>query len=107
MILPTILSGVNITAVVVQEGARQTLKIAGQAVASVPDLIMKDGVVHKIEQVLLPPIFQEGGSKSDAGTQEVKEDSSRGWFGFLGWFAEDGRITVEQLMERLQPYVET
>ncbi len=106
MTLPTILSGVNITAVVVREGARQTLKIADQAIVRVPDLIMKDGVVHKIEEVLLPPIFQKNSSNSDAGTREVKEDSSRGWFGFFDWFAEDGRITVKQLMERLQPYVE-
>lgn len=52
-----------------------------------------DGVVHKIDQVLMPPLPGKDAPKAN-------EDSS--WRKFLG---VGKKMTVEEVIERLEPYV--
>ena len=68
-----------------------------------PDLIVMDGVVHKIDSVLLPPSLDQGDSNegSNNGVGSIGSFGSRLW----PWSKHGSKIGVMELMDRLQPYL--
>ena len=101
--LPTLLPHRNLTASIVNRHRRQTILLNDEVVISHPDLIVMDGVVHKIDSVLLPPsLAQEDRSKgSYKGRGSI--GSSIAWF--WPWSKHGSEVGVMELMERLQPYL--
>ncbi|KAI9838931.1 MAG: hypothetical protein M1819_004139 [Sarea resinae] len=81
--LPTLLEDRSLAVDVSRYGRLITIKINGFSKVAVPDGIAKDGVIHVISSVLIPP------KKVDGVTQQ--------------WQGEE--ITEEDLMERLEPYM--
>ena len=91
------------TASIVNQHHRQTIRLNDEIVASHPDLIAMDGVVHKVDSVLLPPLLTRG---------DYNESShpSKGIFGsFVAWLwpwsKHGSEMGVMELMDRLQPYI--
>lgn len=54
---------------------------------------VKEGVIHLVSSVIIPP------KKRDSDSQVVESD-------LYEKEEEEGEMTVEELIERLQPYVE-
>ena len=101
--LRTLLPQRNLTASIVTRHHRQTIQLNDEVVVSHPDLIVMDGVVHKIDRVLLPaPLAQEDGYKG-AEKAGSRASSSVAWL--WPWSKHGSEIGVLELMERLQPYL--
>ena len=83
MDLPTLLKDRSLSIDVARYGRIITIKINGFARVAVEDGIAGDGVIHVVSNILIPP-------KQLGGVEHHYE-------------GED--LTVEDLMERLDPYV--
>ncbi|MCJ1264301.1 hypothetical protein MMC22_004172 [Lobaria immixta] len=101
--LPTLLPHRYLTASIVKNHHRQTLLINDEVVVDHPDLILMDGVVHKIDRVLLPPSLAQGDSNegSHKGEGSIGSFASWPWL----WRKHGSKIGVMELMDRLQPYL--
>lgn len=65
-----------------------------------PDIVVQDGVIHKIDDIILPP-------KLNAGTTEDGHDSTSAWDRLKAkLLGPKDTMTVEDLLERFQPYLE-
>ena len=82
--LPTLLADKYLSIDIARWGRFITMKINGFSTVSVQDGIAKDGVIHVVPRVLIPP--KTPGGKAE----DFKEDE----------------LSVEELMERLNPYVD-
>ncbi|KAK0110094.1 hypothetical protein ONS95_002750 [Cadophora gregata] len=80
--LPTLLEDKSLSVDVARYGGFITIKINGFSSVAVQDGIAKDGVIHVVSSVLIPP-------KTPGGVQEVEED-----------------MDVEELKERLENFVQ-
>ena len=81
-----------------------------------PDLIVMDGVVHKIDSVLLPPLPLSA-EESNSSNEEASQGRAGGNGGidlstFVAWlwswsrlYRSSREIEVLELMDRLQPYL--
>ncbi len=78
--LPTLLSDRSLSIDILRYGWAITILINGFSTVSVQDGVAKDGVIHAVPKVLIPPKLP-GGKAEEA----------------------DGEIDVEDLMERLLP----
>jgi len=67
--LPTLLEGKSLSIDVARYGGLISIKINGFATVAVQDGIAKDGVVHVLSSVLIPP--KELGGKSEEATEEM------------------------------------
>ncbi|KAI1329966.1 FAS1 domain-containing protein [Xylariaceae sp. FL0255] len=85
--LPTLL-GKNLSIDIARLYGHINMRINGYTNVAIEDGVAEDGVVHVLNSILIPP---REGKKSD-GVEEEEE-------------GEDGYISVEDLVERLQPYV--
>src|SRR3954452_24796749 len=102
MELPTLLPHTKVEASVETRGSQPLLKLGAHASVSTADIVVMDGVVHGMDAVLLPPAADD----NDAGAGREREASSvRSWVRKLGHSSAES-VPVEQLMERLQSYVE-
>ncbi|RYP44101.1 hypothetical protein DL768_009405 [Monosporascus sp. mg162] len=81
--LPTLLEGKHLSIDIARFYGMITMKINGYTKVSVQDAVAKDGVVQVLDSVLIPPHERKG-----------------------FWKEEDGEIEVDELIERLQPFVE-
>ncbi|RYP05831.1 hypothetical protein DL764_003542 [Monosporascus ibericus] len=81
--LPTLLEGKHLSIDIARFYGMITMKINGYTKVSVQDAVAKDGVVQVLNSVLIPPHERKG-----------------------FWKEEDGEIEVDELIERLQPFVE-
>ncbi|RYP09464.1 hypothetical protein DL765_008414 [Monosporascus sp. GIB2] len=81
--LPTLLEGKHLSIDIARFYGMITMKINGYTKVSVQDAVAKDGVVHVLNSVLIPPHEHKG-----------------------SWKEEDGELEVDELIERLQPFVE-
>jgi len=81
--LQTLLEDKSLSVDVVRFGGFITMKVNGFANVGTQDGIVKDGVIQEMNSVLIPPKMPGG---------EVSQAEA------------DGDLTVDELMERLQPY---
>ncbi len=79
--LPTLLDDKSLSVDIARYGPFLSIKINGFVSVEAKDAIAKDGVIHVISNVLIPP--------KKIGEQQV-----------------DGELEVEDLVERLEPYVD-
>ncbi|KAI0544712.1 FAS1 domain-containing protein [Xylaria curta] len=86
--LPTLLDDKSLSIDIVRWRRFINIRINGYQNVAIPDGTCLDGVVHVVNSVLIPPREPKG---------ETEED---------GFEDEDGEIAVDELVERLQPYVE-
>ena len=101
--LRTLLPQRNLTASIVNKNHRQTIQLNGEVVVSHPDLIVMDGVVLKLDRVLLPPsLAQEDGHK---GAEKAGSRTSSFVAWLWPWSKHGSEIGVLELIERLQPYL--
>ncbi|KAI0434837.1 FAS1 domain-containing protein [Xylaria sp. FL1042] len=84
--LPTLLEGKSLSIDIARFYGFITMRINGHGKVAVEDGVALDGVVQVVSSVIFPP--RDG--KSDAP----------------GWTEADGEISVEELVEILQPYVD-
>ena len=82
--LPTLLQDKSLSIDVARFGRLISIKINGFSDVTIEDGIAKDGVIHVVSNVLIPPKYVGG----------VKYE----------WQGED--MSEEDLMERLDPYVD-
>lgn len=88
--LPTLLEDRSLSIDIARFGGWITVKINGYATVAIQDIITDDGVIQIVRNVLIPP------KKLGDGAQEGETEEEE-WDG--------GEITVEDLKERLEPYV--
>lgn len=81
--LPTLLEGKHLSIDIARFYGMITMKINGYTKVSIQDAVAKDGVVQVLNSVLIPPHEHKG-----------------------FWKEEDGEIEVDELIERLQPFVQ-
>lgn len=101
--LSTLLPHRNLTASIVNKHHRQTILVNDEVVVSHPDLIVMDGVVHKIDSVLLPPSSAQEDSYEAFGNGGGSIGSFVAWL--WRWSTHGSKIGVIELMDRLQPYL--
>ncbi|CAG8112330.1 unnamed protein product [Penicillium olsonii] len=77
-------------------GDRRVLSVNDEWEVSRPDIVVMDGVVHEMADVILPRIMDG----------EDQLEKQRGWWSIVSRSLNVGGITVEDLMERLQPLIE-
>ncbi|KAL5334924.1 Fasciclin domain-containing protein [Aspergillus crustosus] len=83
--LETLLEGHKISVDVAHFGPYVSFKVNGWQRVAFADVLARDGVIQVLDHVLIPPKHLE---------QQQQEE------------ADDGELTVEDLVERLQPWVE-
>lgn len=90
-----------------KNGRRQSIKINDDVVVSDPDFVVMDGVVHEIDTVLMPPLPKQSEAEEDGESKKSKPQSATSsWLRFLPWNDAPSTMTVEEIMERLQPYID-
>ncbi|ORY10496.1 fasciclin domain family protein [Clohesyomyces aquaticus] len=105
--LPTMNSGVDLETSIVLNENRQSIRLNDKTVASDPDIITMDGVIHKIDELLLPPSLGDYLDGVGHGIDLDHRSSGSAWYNFRWpWNAPSSEISVDELMERLQPLVE-
>lgn len=82
--LPTVLKDRSLSVDVGRYGGFISIKINAFATVALQDIIAKDGVIQKVDSVLIPP-------KKLGGTEEEHWDG--------------GEMSVEEFKERLEPYM--
>lgn len=87
--LPTLLKDRSLSVDIARFGGWVTIKINGYSTVAIQDIVADDGVIQIVRNVLIPPKKLGGGQEQ--GQDEVEWDG--------------GEITVEDLKERLEPYV--
>ena len=99
----TLLPHCEMTASIINRHDRQTIQLNDDVVVSHPDLIVMDGVIHKIDRVLLPPRLEE--ESEEDGLLSFGSKIVRFLTWFWSWRRQDSEIGVVELMERLQPHL--
>ncbi|KLJ10467.1 hypothetical protein EMPG_14152 [Blastomyces silverae] len=100
--LPTLLPDRHISVDIARISRFVTFKLNGFTSVAVPDLVTQDGVIHVLNKVLLPPCRPKSQTCKDGGPTvqhsflDDDDDDENAWAG----------LTVEDLIERLEPYVE-
>ncbi|RDW90015.1 fasciclin domain-containing protein [Aspergillus mulundensis] len=85
--LPTLLEGHEISVDVARFGPYTGFKVNGWQRVAFADGLARDGVIHVLDHVLIPPRRVDGQTES-------------------GGVGEEGGLELEEFMERLRPYVE-
>lgn len=83
---------------VLQSSGRRTISVNDERKVSRPDIVVMDGVIHELDAVLLPPLVE--------GEGQVGKQNLNWWSIVKRSMNIGGGITVEELMERLQPLIE-
>ncbi|OJD20425.1 hypothetical protein ACJ73_08239 [Blastomyces percursus] len=102
--LPTLLPHRHISVDIARISRFVTFKLNGFTSVAVPDLVTQDGVIHVLNKVLLPPCRPKSQTCKDGGQtiqnsfldDDENEDEDNSW----------ANLTMEDLIERLEPYVE-
>ncbi|KAJ5521629.1 Fasciclin domain family protein [Penicillium freii] len=94
--LPTLVPGYNLSiSIDAGDGARLSPLINNEVRIAQPDLVVMDGVVHKLDTVLLPP----------RSPRDDKEQQS--WFGsLLHWATSNSEVKMGELVRRLEEFVD-
>lgn len=87
--LPTLLEGHEIAVDLTHLGPYVSFRLNGWRRVGFADVLSKDGVIHVLDRVLIPPRKLEG----DAVFPGEEGDG-------------DGEVEIEELVERLEPWVE-
>ncbi|PGH26368.1 hypothetical protein AJ80_01865 [Polytolypa hystricis UAMH7299] len=99
--LPTLLEGHHLSVDIAHISRFLTIKINGFTPVSVPDIIVKDGVIHVLNDILIPP-------KKARGRKPDSDDDNNDRFVHMPFFGnadEAPALTVDELIERLEPYI--
>ncbi|PGH29748.1 hypothetical protein GX50_07502 [[Emmonsia] crescens] len=97
--LPTLLSHRHLSIDIARINRFVTFKINGFTSVAVPDLVTRDGVIHVLNKVLIPPCqphSQERKAGDPTTQHQCLNDDENAFSG----------LTVEDMIERLEPYVE-
>ena len=86
--LPSLLHGKHLSVDISRWHRLITIRVNGRTRVSVQDALARDGVIQVVDSVLFPPHTPKG--------SEQQEDADE---------AADGEISVEELVERLRPFV--
>ncbi|OJD12382.1 hypothetical protein AJ78_07007 [Emergomyces pasteurianus Ep9510] len=97
--LPTLLSQRHLSIDIARYNRFVTFKINGFTSVTVPDLVTRDGVIHVLNKVLIPPCQPHRQAPKDIGptTQHPLLSDEENTFSDL---------TIEDIIGRLEPYVE-
>ncbi|EQL35227.1 hypothetical protein, variant [Blastomyces dermatitidis ATCC 26199] len=119
--LPTLLLDRHISVDIARFGRFVTLKLNGFTSVAMPDLVTQDGVIHILNKVLLPPCRPESQTCEDGGRTiqhsflDDDDDDYDDDYDYDYDYDDDDdddddnaweNLTVEDLIERLEPYVE-
>ncbi|CAG8406341.1 unnamed protein product [Penicillium salamii] len=98
--LPTLARGHEVSVRSVRHSSkdRRSLSINDEWEVTRPDIVVMDGVIHEIDGVILPPIMN--------GEDQLDKQHDNWWSVVSRSLNIGGGITVEDLMERLQPLIE-
>ncbi|KAM5466564.1 hypothetical protein MauCBS54593_005821 [Microsporum audouinii] len=92
--LPTLLPAHNLSIIVDLDGSRADPRVNGAVSIDNPDIVVMDGVVHKIDTILLPPLL---------GDESAPEHS---WMSTLmQWLVGPPGMPVGELKKRLERLV--
>lgn len=98
--MPTLAGGHFISASsILQSGRRRTILVNDEWKVSRPDIVVMDGVIHELDAVLLPPLVE--------GEGQLGKEKLNWWSIVKRSMNLGGGITAEELMERLQPLIES
>ncbi|OOQ87499.1 Fasciclin domain family protein [Penicillium brasilianum] len=98
--MPTLAGGHFVSASsILQSGGRRTISVNDEWKVSRPDIVVMDGVIHELDAVLLPPLME--------GEGQLGKEKLNWWSIVKRSMNLGGGITVEELMERLQPLIES
>ncbi|OAX82617.1 hypothetical protein ACJ72_03024, partial [Emergomyces africanus] len=100
--LPTLLSQRRLGIDIARYNRFVTFKINGFTSVTVPDLVTRDGVIHVLNKVLIPPCRQHR-------SQALEDIGATTQHPFLNDEEEEDTfsdLTIEDLIGRLEPYVE-
>ncbi|KAJ5358439.1 uncharacterized protein N7496_010852 [Penicillium cataractarum] len=98
--MPTLAGGHSISAdSILQSSGRRIISVNDEWKVSRPDIVVMDGVIHELDAVLLPPFVE--------GEGQVGKQNLNWWSMVKRSMNLGGGITVEDLMERLQPLIES
>jgi hypothetical protein len=86
-----------VKASVLKSDLRGKIRINDQVDVSQTDIVVQDGVIHEIDDILLPPK-----PRTESGDSERESFWERTRAKLLG----PRSMTVEELMERFEPYLE-
>jgi Fasciclin domain len=96
--MPTIIKPLQVKVHVVKNGERGTLILNDAVHVVQSDIVVQDGVIHRVDDILLPPKLEteaQGPYHSTSAWEKI----------WLKLFQTD-QMTVEELMERFQPYID-
>lgn len=80
--------------------ARGKIRINDEVDVTQPDIVVQDGVIHRIDDIILPP-------KLSVPTTEDSLESISVWDKIkVGLFGPQETMTIEELMRRFQPYID-
>jgi uncharacterized surface protein with fasciclin (FAS1) repeats len=98
--MPTLAGGHFVSASsVLQSSGRRKISVNDEWKVSRPDIVVMDGVIHELDAVLLPPLVE--------GEGQLGKENLNWWSIVKRSMNIGGGITVEELMERLQPLIES
>ncbi|EEH06311.1 fasciclin domain family [Histoplasma capsulatum G186AR] len=94
--LPTLLPKSHITVDIAQMSRLVAFSVNGHSSVAIPDLLTQDGVIHVLNKILLPPC-QRKVHTGDFLCEDPQSSDGEDAF----------NLTVEELIERLNPYVDS
>ncbi|PLB48455.1 Fasciclin domain family protein [Aspergillus steynii IBT 23096] len=96
--LPTLVPGYNLSiSIDAGDSARPSPLINNEVRITQSDLVVMDGVVHKLDTVLLPP----------RSPRDDTEGQQQSWFGSLvHWVTSDSDVKVGELVRRLEEFMD-
>ncbi|KAF3403686.1 hypothetical protein F1880_009568 [Penicillium rolfsii] len=99
--MPTLAGGHFLSAVSVLESrsGRWSFSVNDEWKVKRADMVVMDGVIHEMDAVLLPPLMQ--------GDSQLGKQKLNWWSIVKRTLSFDDGITVEELMQRLQPLIES
>ena len=95
--MSTMIKPLQVKVDIVKNGDRSTLLLNDVIPVAQSDIVVQDGVIHRVDHILLPPKL-ETETRSPSHSTSVWEKI---WFKF----SHTDQMTVEELMERFQPYI--
>ncbi|KAE8326989.1 FAS1 domain-containing protein [Aspergillus sergii] len=95
--LPTMIAPLHVNAAILEHESRGKITINHAVDVVMPDIVVQDGVIHCIDDILLPPKTFSRPQQNDH-RPPVWEMIRTGLFG-------PRKLTVEELLERFEPYL--
>lgn len=96
--MQTMIKPLHVKVNIVRDGKRGRIVLNDAVHVTQPDIVVQDGVIHKIDEILLPSLrFTE---------YDKSADHSSFWMKIWQHLFHADHMTVDHLLERLQPYID-